>query len=77
MGDKLSGGVKIQAQKLKAFVKEKIDANCEKGLFTLKFRLLAHLVEDLDGFGVFELVHSTKFGQSNVHTKRTYSSTSR
>lgn len=47
--------------------------NCSTGLFTLKFHLLHHIVEDLRRFGTLSVLDASPLKYYNVHIKTSYS----
>lgn len=55
---------------------ERFDDHCESGLYTLKFHLLDHMVEDIRKFGTLSVLDGSPFEHFNVHIKQAYRKTS-
>lgn len=64
--DELLGSARVEAQKFKAVVKQIFYMHHETGLYTLKFHLLEHVVEDLDRFWTLEFSNSSTFEPFNI-----------
>lgn len=52
-----------------------LDAQCKGALYTLKFLLLDHSIEDVDRFGKLQIQDSSAVERYNVHFKSAYRST--
>lgn len=56
--------------------KETLDEHCETHLYTLKFHLLYHVLEDLEQLGYFGTFNAFLFEIFNGHVKHAYRTTS-
>lgn len=63
--------------KFKKLVNDVFETHCDAELYTMKFDLLDHLVEDLSKFGALERHDSSGFKLVNAQVKSVCWSTSR
>lgn len=53
-------------------MKAMFNEHCKSVLYTLKLRLLIHMVEDVELFGCLEMLDWLLFEKSNAHIKPAY-----
>lgn len=61
VGDELLGNVRKEGQKFKSLVVETFYVHCKTGLYTMKFHLFDHVLEDLDRVRSVELLNIPAF----------------
>lgn len=66
-----------EIREFKSVVEGAFASHCPSGLYTLKYHLLDHLVEDLERFGSISFMDAGPFEHFNVVIKQSYRMTSR
>lgn len=59
----------------KRMLVETFDEHFDPGLYTLKYYLLDHSVDDIQTFGALSVLDSSPCEHSNLHTKQAYKKT--
>lgn len=65
----------ISIQKFKVLLEQKLKKNCERSLYTLKFQMEDHVLENSERFGSVYGLDASPFQHVDVYMKRAYRAT--